>query len=633
MKRLALVLMIFTLWLTARPLQPGAHARAKETWLSVQSQHFTLIGNADEQVIRQVGLRLEQFRAAVTRLFEPDPQRAALPITVIVFKDDRSYQPFKPLYQGQPAPVAGYFQAGDDAAYITLAAGGQRMHLEAVIFHEYAHLLTSSAGRRLPTWLSEGIAEYYSTFEIGGDAKRLWIGRTVASHLRLLRERPLLPLATLLAVNEESPFYNENDKKNLFYATSWALVHYLMLGNDGQRQPQLRQFISALATDQAVATSFRQAFQTDYATLESELQDYLQRKSHPTQQVTLAEKIVFDATMQTAVISEAEAQGYLGDLLCRLGRADEGEALLQNAVARETRLAIAQMALGSLRLRQQRFHEAAPHFQQAAEAAPQNHLAHYYHAYALQHAQADEYQFISQFPDETTQTMRAALERARTLQPEFAATYRLLAFINLVRNENLDEAVRLLERALELAPQRADFVYTLAQVQMRRQDYTAARRIAASIVSGNAKADLRQRAQAMLEVIAQVEEQLAKAKAEAAARAERGEHAATPNAASAPPPLPGKRFVGEQVRGLLVRMDCTETNITLTVRSEERAFRFQTALGKLIFVRYTMEIPNEITCGAIAPARPVIVTYHQATDGKSRFDGVPVGVEFMKEDR
>lgn len=37
-------------------------ASAKENWTSVRSQNFLLIGNASEKEIRQVGMRLEQFR-------------------------------------------------------------------------------------------------------------------------------------------------------------------------------------------------------------------------------------------------------------------------------------------------------------------------------------------------------------------------------------------------------------------------------------------------------------------------------------------------------------------------------------------------------------------------------------------
>jgi len=35
---------------------------AKDSWVSVRSKNFLLVGNASEKEIRQVALRLEQFR-------------------------------------------------------------------------------------------------------------------------------------------------------------------------------------------------------------------------------------------------------------------------------------------------------------------------------------------------------------------------------------------------------------------------------------------------------------------------------------------------------------------------------------------------------------------------------------------
>jgi len=73
---------------------------AKDTWLSVRSKNFLLIGNASEKEIRQVGTRLEQFRYVFMQLFPKANLNTPVPTTVIVFKSDSSYKPFKPLYQG-----------------------------------------------------------------------------------------------------------------------------------------------------------------------------------------------------------------------------------------------------------------------------------------------------------------------------------------------------------------------------------------------------------------------------------------------------------------------------------------------------------------------------------------------------
>src|ERR671921_514643 len=85
-------------------------ALAKDTWTSVRSQNFFLVGNASEKEIRQVATRLEQFRDVFKRLFAQVNFSSPVPTTVVVFKSDGSYKPFKPLADGKAVAVAGYFQ-------------------------------------------------------------------------------------------------------------------------------------------------------------------------------------------------------------------------------------------------------------------------------------------------------------------------------------------------------------------------------------------------------------------------------------------------------------------------------------------------------------------------------------------
>src|SRR5262245_39330934 len=289
--------------------RPGS-AAAREVWLKAQSTHFALIGDADEKEIRSVGMRLEQFREAFSQIssqiFSPSAINSSVPITVIVFKDDSAYRPFKPLHQGKPAEVSGHFQSSGDVAYIALAAERGAGNPYTIIFHEYVHALTSGGGGAasigsplptpLPTWASEGLAEYFSSFEVTAGGKKGRIGAAIASHARLLRERPLIPLETLLAVDQTSPFYVEADKKSLFYAESWALTHYLL--RPGGRRPQFRQFINALAEGKSVDLSFKQAFQTGYAAIEHELRNYIDQGLYPTEDVTFAQQLGFKAEMK-----------------------------------------------------------------------------------------------------------------------------------------------------------------------------------------------------------------------------------------------------------------------------------------------------------------------------------------------
>ena|SRR2546430_15827919 len=93
MKRLVLalaVLLVITLFPSlSRPVS------ARDTWTSVRSKNFLLVGNASEKEIRQVGVRLEQFREVFSKLFTKVNFSSPVPTTVVVFKSDSSYKPFK----------------------------------------------------------------------------------------------------------------------------------------------------------------------------------------------------------------------------------------------------------------------------------------------------------------------------------------------------------------------------------------------------------------------------------------------------------------------------------------------------------------------------------------------------------
>src|ERR1700676_546472 len=74
--------------------------QAKDNWILLRTKHFTIASNADEGRTRERALKLEQFRFVFSKLFNMGDS-AQLPITVIVFKNDDSYKPYKPLYNGK----------------------------------------------------------------------------------------------------------------------------------------------------------------------------------------------------------------------------------------------------------------------------------------------------------------------------------------------------------------------------------------------------------------------------------------------------------------------------------------------------------------------------------------------------
>jgi tetratricopeptide (TPR) repeat protein len=636
MKSFSLILSMVLCLALACAARASASSAAKDNWTSVRSKNFFLVGNASEKEIRGVAVRLEKFREVFSRLFPKLKFNSPVATTVIVFKSDSSYKPFKPMQS-----VSGYFQPGEDVNYITLTTEGRGEDAYRVIFHEYVHLLLNNTlGHGIPLWFNEGLAEYYSTFDASEGESKVLLGNLISNHVLYLRDQKMLPLRALFAVDYKSPHYNERDKRGVFYAESWALVHYLLLGNKGQRQHQLGRFIDLLGAGTPVETAFQQAFQTSFEAMEKELQNYIGRNTYPLLAATLDQKLETDAGMQSAPVSEAEAQAYLGDLLLHTSRLDDALTRLQQALAQNPELAMAHASLGMLRVRQGRFDEARKSLEHAVAADAQSYLVHYYYAFALSREGMGQSQMVMGYTDETAGRMRAELKKAIALKPDFAESYRLLAFINLVRNEEIDESIKMLKDALALSPGKQEYSFVLAQLYIRKEDFKTARATLEPLMRNNADPDIRAHAQALLDSLKGREEQVARFKAlekdnltsagpaDSQPFDEKAEsHAALQGVLRKP------RAGEEHLRALLLNIDCGPKGIVFNFKAGERTLNLHTAdFTHLAFISYTGEVAGDISCGARQPANNVVVSYRPAKDPRTKTDGEIIAVEFVPKD-
>jgi tetratricopeptide (TPR) repeat protein len=619
---------------------------AADKWLSVRTTNFLLVGNASESAIKRVARNLEDFRHGFTTLFPSVVRETAEPITVIVFKDDAAFRPFKPVYQGKPANIAGFFQAGSDANFIALSADMQTPH---VIYHEFVHSLTKDIGAPLPAWASEGLAEFYAMFEVDSNGKEMLLGRAMPEHVVLLKQS-LLALETLFSVTQGSPFYNEKTKQGVFYAESWALVHYLMLGNNGQRRPQFSKYLNLLWSGKSIDESFREAFQTEYKVLEGELRNYMGRLAFPAIRYKLREKLDFDREARVASLSEAQGQYYLGDLLLHMNRLDAAEVQLQKAISLDPKFAPSYASMGLLRVRQDRDEEALKFLTQAVQADSDNYMAHYYYAFMLQGAGAD------QNGDRTSrfQLARTHAKRAIELSPAFVEGYRLLGYIALTLRDEGAETQELIRKAVNLVPGRQELRLLLAQLMMMNGEVIAARVMLTPLKNLAADDLTRQQAERLLEAIASQQEseqafreyqerrKAAEQEAEErealadedfpdeAPRLTRNETADTSTDSIVETAIPRlDRPAGPQIEGMLTMIDCSR-GLTLRVRVGNGHVELHTNTPeKLEFMSYVAGVSDSIVCGTLKPELPVVIVYRSGRE--PRFLGEPIRVDFVEK--
>jgi len=622
-------------------LAAAAPARAQSGgWVSARSRHFLVVSEAGEAEARGAARQLEQYRAAFARVLPAGHFDSSAQTVVLLFRDQNSYAPFKPLFGGrEAADVAGHFQHGPDLNYITLAAdadGGAGA--SPTLLHEYAHLLVSNYYRHAPLWLKEGLAEFYSTARLSPDGRSLTLGAPPRRRVHDLRLRFLLPLEVLLAAEENSQHYVEPGKRLIFYAQSWALAHQLA-GEGEAGRARVTRYLDLLADGAEAEEAFARAFGAGFD--EAAHFAYVQRADYRERVETFTTAAEFDAAAEVRPLARAEVLARLGDLLARAERLAEAEPYMLQAVRLDERLGAAQLALGLLRLRQSRFAEAKEHLRRAAAADPRDHLARFHLADALHReglgmSEADA--SVAGF-EEKTRLVREELRRALELAPHFLESYALLASVEIERAGRAEEAASLLGEALRRAPRRRDFTLLLARARLAAGEFDAARAETARVARGGDPA-LRWQARQLLEQIGERAARVARLR-ETDAEAARLEAVSRVATLPCDMPEPGPqqkrlRFAGEQACGRLVEIECGDGDgVVLRVETGGRVLRLRAeSINRIRFITYTdsVKAAGRITCGPRDPANFVLVTFRPRQGDAQGLDGDASAVEFIPPD-
>jgi len=397
--------------------------------------------------------------------------------------------------------------------------------------------------------------------------------------------------------------------------------------------------------------AFQQALGKTFEEMDVELKKYVKNNSYPSTVGHFKRKLEFDSEMESRPLGEADVQAYLGDLLLHSRRA-HAEKYLQKAIELDANHAMGLSALGIFRMREGKSDEAKQLLQRAVAANAENFLTHYYYAEALTSEGMPSGSLGTRFSPETIKIMRAELQKAIQLAPTFPESYRLLAFVNMVAHEQLDESVAMLKKALTIVPGNQQIAFMLGQVYLNQQDFKSAKAILVPLAQTASEPELRASAKAVLDSLLEIEAQIARYAdrriSEDAVDSSDRPRLLRPDEADASVPdsltnndrprkfrsgLRAKRDGEEQARGVLLRIDCNAKGATFVVQTKDRVLKLSGGnMTAVEFVTYTADIAGGIGCGARNPANPVIITYRPPTDVKAKNDGETVAVEFIPKD-
>jgi tetratricopeptide (TPR) repeat protein len=355
--------------------------------VEVKSPAFSVVSDGSQKDALRTARQFEQVRALLKESWpwaRLDPSR---PVTILAVRDEAGLRALLPAFwekKGGTRP-AGICVRAPDRNWVALRMDVARFRESdrtwdnpyLVVFHEYVHLVLHLNFGALPLWLDEGLAEFWGNTVVEED--RLYQGLYVPYHLVTLRARLLLPLVALFAVKHGSPEYSESDRATVFYAESWALVHYLAMSD--VRRGQLNRFVALLKNGRGADEAARETF-GNLAALERELRAYVRRRDFPYRRRTVSLP-VGQETWRVRALPAAESLALRASLHVAMGRAAEARAMTAQALTLDPQSAPAHEALGLLALREGRRDEALEALRRAVAVPEASDYAHYLYGQLL----------------------------------------------------------------------------------------------------------------------------------------------------------------------------------------------------------------------------------------------------------
>ena len=419
-----------------RPLPATA-----QTWREIQSPHFRIVTDGSEKDGRNVAKEFEQMRSVFSTLFKNPVLDTGAPLLVVAVHEP-GLQALAPVFWKQRDKVAGQFFRGWERQFALVRLDNFGDLNQAVVFHEYTHSILHANLHWMPTWLDEGLAEFYAYTRFQDD--HIYIGAP-SVRLNHLRSESLIPIPQMMTANSGT-FFKDKDRDDLFYGEAWAMVHYISYGKHMGNGAKLTSFVRLMDQGTPQLEAFQKTF-GDPEAFQKELSNYIST-------FTLAAGVMREIkgpdpnSFTVRTLTRAEADYDFGSFDIGAHDYASGKTQLQAAESADPNLAGPHEELGFLAWRAGNDGEAREEWQKAIAADPSS----YRSAFALLMSGPPLKQ---QTPQQLEQTQHA-LEAITVKAPKFAPALVELALI-LWRQGQIDSAYNISLAAEKLEPWRAEY--------------------------------------------------------------------------------------------------------------------------------------------------------------------------------
>jgi len=420
----------------------------------VDSPYFTIYAECSANEAREWAVCFDEFRRYVSGVIHVPPTQLQ-PLTIVMFSNRGQLLPYLPKKNGHvPAELKGQTMTLPTGTVVISHIDWDEANTRETFYENGTYWFLGGFKYSGPDWFQAGLAGAFSTFLVTRSDVR--VGLSPRADLAVLQSHSLMPLPQLFGIEMKNLDFEDDVRTNLFYAESWALVHYHIFGRDashhsGTRAPQLGDFMEALQKGEAAEPAFRRIFGTDYEGMLARLRRYISGGNYSIIVNKLdqaASAKAFTAEVETdAGVEMAHGFASLGD--ANFTGARQHFLIAQTLPGGELR---AEEALGDVAISSDDLAEAKVHYLRAAELGSRNYRVYYYLGELLERDALADSSRLPKFEPALAREAANRFERAINLYPRYVPSYEGLALLMPSVTAYSESDRQFLELGIQMAP-------------------------------------------------------------------------------------------------------------------------------------------------------------------------------------
>jgi tetratricopeptide (TPR) repeat protein len=287
-----------------------------------------------------------------------------------------------------------------------------------------------------------------------------------------LQQNKLLPIEMLLNVEQSSPYYNEANQASVFYAESWALVHYLMMDPEAQQRQLLKNF---LVTWEKGGNQIEAAQQTfgDLKRFGQIIEGYSRQQTFRMGLMKNGQQAA-DKSYTVRSLPVGEVLALRGDSATHRNRLEQAKPLVEQSIQAEPNLPLSHEALGYYLHRKGDHSGADKEMRKAIELGSATFVAPYYHGMLLMEGGLTG--------PEVVHEAVASLQKATQMNPQFAPAFEGLAQAYSFAPETQKQAVDAGIHAAKLDPTARAYAINVVYLLLNNNQDADAKQLAQRIL-------------------------------------------------------------------------------------------------------------------------------------------------------